>query len=127
VREMLNDYRQKKLPADITTHQYPIFDPTTETKKKVKNRSGELTSNMQHRMTHPKYRVGDLVNVILQEPVNALGKKHTDKRFRMGDYRLDKKKRKIIAVLYYADIPPYRYLIEGFPNASYTEDELRQV
>ena len=45
----------------------------------------------------------------------------------MGDYRLDKKKRKILAVLYYAGHPSYRYLIEGLPNASYTEQELKNV
>jgi len=45
----------------------------------------------------------------------------------MADYRLDKKKRKILAVYYYAGSPPYRYSVEGLPNASYTEHELKQV
>jgi hypothetical protein len=45
----------------------------------------------------------------------------------MGDLRLEKKKRKIIKVLYYSGNVPYRYLIEGLPNASYTEQELKQV
>jgi hypothetical protein len=68
-----------------------------------------------------------MVNVLLQEPVTALGGKHVDKRFRMGDYRLSKRKYRISAVLYYAGNPPYRYLLEGLPGASYMDQELKQV
>ena len=45
----------------------------------------------------------------------------------MGDLRLEKKKRNITKVLYYSGPNHYRYLIEGLPNASYTEQELKQV
>jgi hypothetical protein len=68
-----------------------------------------------------------MVNVLLQEPVNTFDKKHVDKRFRMGDYRLSKRKYRVSAVLYYAGTPPYRYLIEGLPGASFIEQELKQV
>jgi hypothetical protein len=161
VREKLNAYRQKKLPTDITTYQYRIFDPTIEPmtkgrspkssldarktnggfsshqpKKKIKKIKGTgimediqsyPTDGIKYKTIKPKYKVNDLVNVLLQEPVNSLGKKHVDKRFRMGDYRLSKKKYKITAVVCYAGTPSYRYLIEGLPNASYTEQELKQV
>ena len=33
----------------------------------------------------------------------------------------------LILLLYYNGPNPYRYLIEGLPNASYTEQELKQV
>ena len=114
VRDKLNAYRKKKLPVDITTYQYPFFDNTIISKNKIK-------------IIQPKYKIGDEVNVLLQEPVNALGKKHSDKRFRMADYRLDKKKRKVLAVYCYSGTPSYRYQIQGLPNASYTEQELKQV
>ena len=114
VREKLNEFRQKKLPPDITKYDYPFFDPPTDRSKKQK-------------MIQPKYKVGDMVNVLLQEPVDALGKKHSNNKFRMGDYRLDRKKRKVLAVFYYAGYPPYRYQIDGLPNASYSENELKQV
>ena len=74
-----------------------------------------------------KCKVNDLVNVLLEEPQTILGKKQPTKNFRMGDLRLEKKKRKIIKVLYYSGPNHYRYLIEGLPNASYTEQELKQV
>ena len=115
VREKLNELRKKKLPQDVTTYNYPVFDAPVDESKKTK------------KIIKPKFKVNDMVNVLLQEPVNALGKKHSNKNWRMADYRLDKKKRKILAVFYYAGSPPYRYLIEGLPNASYTEHELKRV
>ena len=54
-------------------------------------------------------------------------KKQNTNNFRMQDLRLEKKKRKVFEVLYYSGPNPYRYLIEGLPNASYTEQELKQV
>ena len=115
VREKLNEFRRKKLPQDITTYNYPVFDAPVDESKKIK------------KIIKPKFKVNDMVNVLLQEPVNALGKKHSNKNWRMGDYILEKKKRKVLAVFYYAGSPPYRYLIEGLPNASYTEHELKRV
>lgn len=115
VREKLNNFRRKKLPSDITTYNYPVFDaPVDESKKKKK-------------IIQPKYEVGDKINVLLEQPVDALGKKHLNKNWRMGDYRLSKKKYEIQSVLYYAGNPPYRYLLEGLPNASYTEHELKNI
>ena len=44
VREKLNVYRRKrgvKIPNDITTQEYPIFDPSVETKKNIKKNKGQ--------------------------------------------------------------------------------------
>ena len=139
VRGKLNNYRRSrgvKIPKDITTHIYPIFDnviPKIKIKKLKKG--GDLTEDIEdhpiegekYTQIKPKYKVGDLVNVLLEEPRTILGKKQPTEQFRMGDLRLEKKKRKIIKVLYYSGPNHYRYLIEGLPNASYTEQELKQV
>ena len=138
VREKLNIYRRargKKLPKDITTHEYPIFDNTVPKMKFKREKGGDLKQDLDdypieeqiYTQIKPKYKVGDLVNVLLEEPRTMLDKKQPTKNFRMGDLRLEKKKRKIIKVLYYSGNVPYRYLIEGLPNASYTEQELKQV
>ena len=140
VREKLNIYRKKrgkKLPKDLTTYEYPIFDNTVPKMKfKIKReKGGDLKQDLDdypieeqiYTQIKPKYKVGDLVNVLLEEPRTMLDKKQPTKNFRMGDLRLEKKKRKIIKVLYYSGNVPYRYLIEGLPNASYTEQELKQV
>jgi hypothetical protein len=128
VRELLNEYRAKrfkaqlekkgvKYPVDITTYKYPIFDS-----KKAK----------------PKYEVGDLVNVMYNEPykfsrtANGDQVKQNTKTFRMGDLRVSKKKYEIDKVLYYSGTPSFRYLLEGYPTnkkqtASFTEQELKQL
>jgi hypothetical protein len=131
VREKLNIYRRSrgvKIPKDITTHEYPIFD---NLKPKIKNKKiggGDIIDdNQQYTIIKPKYKVGDMVNVLLEEPQTILGKKQPTKNFRIGDLRLEKRKRKISKVLYYSGPNHYRYLIEGLPNASYTEHELKQV
>lgn len=85
------------------------------------------TDGLKYKRIKPKYKEGDLVNVLLQEPHTMTGKKQSTKQWRMGDLRLEKKKRKVLKVLYYSGPNPYRYLIEGLPNASYTEQELKQV
>ena len=131
VREKLNTYRKSrgvKIPKDITTYEYPIFDNLEPKIKHVKKGGGHINDdNQQYTIIKPKYKVGDLVNVLLEEPQTILGKKQPTKNFRMGDLRLEKKKRKILKVLYYNGPNHYRYLVEGLPGASYTEQELKQV
>jgi len=133
VRDKLNSYRRSrgmKMPKDITTYEYPIFD-NLEPKMKSKNKTSMKYINDEeeqvYKVINPKYKVGDLVNVLLEEPRTMNDKKQPTKNFRMGDLRLEKKKKKVIKVLYYSGPNPYRYLIEGLPNASYTEQELKQV
>jgi hypothetical protein len=143
VRGKLNNYRRSrgvKLPKDLTTYEYPIFDnviPKIKIKK-IKTKAtegGDLnedveahpTEPMKYTQIKPKYKEGDLVNVLLEEPQTILGKKQPTKNFRMGDLRLEKKKRKILKVLYYSGPNHYRYLVDGLPGASYTEQELKQV
>jgi len=45
----------------------------------------------------------------------------------MGDLRLEKQKRKVVAVLYFSGAQRYRYLIDGLKGASYIEDELKRI
>jgi hypothetical protein len=68
-----------------------------------------------------------MVNVLLEEPHDMTGKKQPTKNFRMQDLRLEKKKRKVLKVLYYSGPNAYRYLIEGLPNASFVESEIKLV
>jgi len=142
VREGLNKYRRKrgvKLPKDITQHEYPIFDntiPKIKFKiKTTKTKGGDLQQDIEAHPTDeqtytqrkPKYKIGDLVNVLYSEPYAMTGKRQNTKEFRMGDLRLEKKKRKITKVLYFSGPVPFRYLVEGLDRASYTEQEIKQV
>ena len=131
VRGKLNNYRRSrgvKLPKDLTTYEYPIFDNVIPKGGDLKEEDEAFpTDPNQYTQIKPKYKVGDLVNVLLEEPQTILGKKQPTKNFRMGDLRLEKKKRKILKVLYYSGPNHFRYLVDGLPGASYTEQELKQV
>jgi hypothetical protein len=74
--------------------------------------------------TKPKFKVGDIVFYKSEVPLSALGKKQTTANFRVGDFRYNVEKKKIVRILFYAGKVPYRYLLEGISNASFTEDEL---
>jgi transposase InsO family protein len=69
-----------------------------------------------------KYNVGDMVIRKLDTPMNGDNNKENG-GFRVGDLRYDKfQPRKVLKILYYPQ--NIRYMIEGFPQVSYTEDEL---
>jgi hypothetical protein len=114
IRDHLNSIRRKELPSDITTHMYPVFD----------NAKIDKTTK-KYIQIKPKYKIGDLVHRKYDEPHNALGKKQPTKIFREGDIRMEVKTRAIVNVCYYPGKNCYRYILNGLPNASYTDQELR--
>ena len=101
VRKELNKFRLRPTYNPIT-YKYPIFN-ATET---------------------PKYDVGDIVYRQSDTPLNALGRNQPTNTFRIGDYRFERIPHKIIKVLYYSGKVPYRFMLEGIPNASFTETQL---
>ena len=120
IRINLNKIRKKKLPDDIYTHLYPHWDPTEEI---ISARYLKKPTTL-YKLIQPKYKIGDLVYVVLESPENAIGEKQKG-LFRNGDYTLSKEPRKITKILYYSSKPYYRYLVYGYPNVSYQEDELK--
>lgn len=112
IRTSLNEIRKKKLPDDIYTYIYPEWNAQTTDKK----------GNVY--LVEPKYKVDDLVYVVLETPEDTLGNKLYG-NFRNGDYRLTKEPHKILKVLYYHGKPFYRYIVNGFSGVSYQEDELK--
>ena len=73
----------------------------------------------------PKYKIGDLVYRRLEIPYDKYGNKYHNQKFRAGDNRYEiNEARKIVKVLLYTSKNPYRYILNGFPNVSYAEEEL---
>lgn len=106
VREELNKIRKKNLPKDWTTYDYPDPDFDKES----------------------KFKVGDVVYYKLEVPRNMLGHKQSTKNFREGDVRWNiKEPRKIVNVIPYAGKVPYRYMLEGMTNVSYTAEQLMKA
>ena len=89
IRELLNEVRRKDLDPD-----YDQTIPETTDKK--------------GRLIKPKFKVGDLVHVLLDRQVDANSKVLPGK-FRTGDYRYDSKPREIKQVLTYSGDVLYRY------------------
>jgi hypothetical protein len=104
VRKRLNKARKKKLPKYPFKVHMDIF-------------RGPLEST---------YKVGDIIYRKLETPENALGQKLKGPNFRMGDFRFDTIPRKIKKVLEYSGKIPYRYILDGFENVSYTAKELKK-
>jgi len=123
IREELNKIRRAKLPDNIYTYNYPVWNA----EKEIKNDSTKTTDSKQEKLYEdipPKYKVGDLVHVVLETPEDTLGAKQKG-NFRNGDVRLTKEPHKIIKILYYHGAPYYRYLVNGFKGVSYQEAELK--
>ena len=77
-------------------------------------------------LNDPIYKVGDLVVRKLERPQNALGKNQNTLQFRVGDIRWDvHNPRKIIKIVFYPN--NVRYILDGLPNVSYTNVELKKV
>ena len=68
-------------------------------------------------------KIGDIVHRRLDFPVNVHDKAEQG-RFRTGDFRYERKPRKIIAIRHVPDGNPPRYVLEGIKNASYGKWEL---
>ena len=103
VRKMLNEFRIIA-EGDPFTDIYPSPD-----------------------VVESKFKVGDIVYRIADEPLDALGNKQPTKAFRTGDYRWDLTPRRIVRVLRYSGKVPIRYLLHTLPNVSYAEWELKKA
>jgi hypothetical protein len=105
VRKELNKEREKKMPKYkdwIDTIVYPNV----------------ITAGK------PLFKIGDIVHQKLEIPKNALNNNQPTTKFRAGDFRYSVVPKKIIKIITMMDKPYYRYMLEGWPNVSYSDDEL---
>lgn len=103
-----------------------ILDELRKRLNKIRKREDEDPFTYKHVEPDmnriPKFKVGDIVIRKLDVPKNYLNNKESGK-FREGDLRWDfHEPRAVLKVFHYPR--NIRYLIEGFPEVSYTEDEL---
>lgn len=110
VRTSLNEYREERI-KEIRKEK-----PTEKAQIKEFNAQSK----------EPKFKVGDVVRYKLDVPEDALGNELSGK-FREGDRRWSKDVRKIKTVAQYDGLVPYRYILEGMDNVSYTENQLKLV
>jgi hypothetical protein len=103
IRKDLNEIREKKLPMD--DYIAPLFNSDEAGK--------------------PKFNVGEKVYYLSDTPLDALGNKQNTKNFRTGDRRWSKDKHEIKQIFCYANPSQYRYYLEGMPNVSFTQSEIK--
>ena len=107
-------------------------------KKKLKNNTKSITNdkignlNINIRELKPvekpkaKYKVGDFVRYLLEQPKNEFSKK-LNGSFRQGDMYYSNDTKKIINVIFMNSKPYYRYMLEGIRVNSFTDKQLLPV
>lgn len=84
------------------------------------------TKPIPYTAEEPKYKKGDIVAKKLEVPKNLYGKVEADSKWRKGDVRFDvNEKLKIVKVLNYPR--NIRYVLNTYPNVSYSENELKPL
>lgn len=110
IRTDLNKFREIKIPPNKDDMFNNLPDETMYSKPVYSK--------------PPKFRMGEFVNRILEEPVDAYGDKFVIKRFRIGDRRYDMNNREVKNILTFGE--GYRYILEGLPHVSFQEWELKR-
>jgi hypothetical protein len=111
IRDSINKIKIIKTPKDINSYEYPVIDGI----------------NSKNKIVNPKFKVGDDVYYKSEIPLDALGNKQSTKQFREGDRRYNLHPKTIKKVLMYPSPIFYRYVLDGLPNVSYVESELRKA
>ena len=82
------------------------------------------TKPIPYNIDEPKFKKGDIVHKKLEVPKNIYDKVEADSKFRKGDLRFNPdEKLKIVKVLNYPR--NNRYVLNTYPNVSYSENELK--
>jgi hypothetical protein len=89
--------------------------------RKPPKRSKDPYPILQHKKA--KFKVGDKVHRMLDEPRNILGEK-LGGRFRMGDQRYETRAREIEDIFLFENSNPYRYKLKGLEGVSFSEWQL---
>jgi len=130
LRTELNKIRKVELPDDLKADRSQALVETTEkVEEDVYDKKGKPTgqTRMVEKFKKARYKVGDMVYVLLHEPENILGKKQITKNFREGDVGISSQRFRINEVIAMNGRgPTFRYLVDGHPNVSYRATELRK-
>ena len=127
IRKDLNKVRKKTLPKHIHSYEYPVQEDLKKVYVKVKKNGIKLTE-VQYERIEPKFKIGENVHRYLDYPKNALGKNQPTSQTREGDYLFDIVPRQIIKIITMVGAGPlYRYIIEGFPSVSFSENQLMKI
>ena len=122
----MNKIRKREL-SDKNEFDTRFVNDIKQIRKVIYNKkTGEKVEKIEKEFIRPKFRVGDLVYVLLKTPKNILGKNQSTLNFRAGDMTVDPERREITEVLMmHGKGPLYRYLVDGYRFVSFSESQLR--
>ena len=124
VRKELNKIRKVDLPKDLKKDKSQALVQTTED---VVIKGKDKKPVTVTKFKKPKFKEGEMVYRLLEVPENMLGKQQMGKT-RMGDVTIERTPRKIVEVVYMNGSGPFaRYRLQGVPETSYEESELRKT
>ena len=122
----MNKIRKRELP-DKNEFDTRVVNNTREVRKITYNKkTGEKIESIEKELIRPKFRVGQMVYVLLKTPKNILGKNQSSSNFRAGDMTVNPERKEITEVLMMQGKGPlYRYLVDGYKHVSFSESQLR--
>jgi hypothetical protein len=121
----MNKIRKRELP-DKNEFDTRFVNDIKQIRKISNKKTGEKIETIEQEFIKPKFRVGQLVYVLLKTPKNILGKNQSTLNFRAGDMTVDPERREITEVLMmHGKGPLYRYLVDGYRHISFSESQLR--
>jgi len=122
----MNKIRKRELPNKNEFDTRFVNDIREVRKISFYKKTGEKIETIEQEFIRPKFRIGQLVYVLLKTPKNILGKNQSTLNFRAGDMTVDPERREITEVLMmHGKGPLYRYLVDGYRFVSFSESQLR--
>jgi hypothetical protein len=96
--------------------------------KEIPQSDSKKSKVTKYELIKPKFKVGQYVFRYLDQTRNALNKNQPTEQRREGDINWDNIPREILQVFTMGgEGPLYRYLLQGLPNVSFTESQLRRA
>ena len=122
----MNKIRKRELP-DKNEFDTRFVNDIKQIRKISNKKTGEKIETIEQEFIKPKFRVGQLVYVLLKTPKNILGKTQSTLNFRAGDMTVDPERREITEIVYMNGNkgPVHRYIIDGYRHVSFSESQLR--
>ena len=122
----MNKIRKRELPDKNEFDTRFVNDIREVRKISFNKKTGEKIETIEKEFIRPKFRVGQLVYVLLKTPKNILGKNQSTLNFRAGDMTVDPERREISEIVYMnGKGPVHRYILDGYKNISFSESQLR--
>ena len=128
IRTNLNKYRNNQFKIKKEKYDKELKAKTKSIKDvKVDGLDVKIRELKQIKKPKAKYKVGDFVRYLLEQPKNVFNEKLSGQKFRQGDLFFSNDIKKIVNVVFMSSKPYYRYMLEGIKTNSFTDKQLLPV